>query len=167
MSSRGDCSTVSCVASFVDHEPSLAGNVTLLALFVVLVPIAFVFGLRYQTSVFSSIFILGTVFEVVGYVGRVLYATSPKADRVNLVPALVGTTLGPTIVSVALYRLLPPIVAIYGDTFQAWRPHWHNVVFYAFSAVVVILQVVGCALVFANVSSMVCAIHIAHTEPPY
>lgn len=155
MPTRGDCSAASCVASFVNHEPSLAGNVTLLALFVVLIPIAFIFGLRYQTSVFSSIFILGTVFEVVGYVGRVLYATSPKADRINLVPALVGTMMGPTIVSVALYRLLPPIVAVYGDAFQAWRPHWHNVVFHAFSAVAVVLQVVGCALVFANESSMV------------
>ncbi|KAK8069492.1 hypothetical protein PG994_006108 [Apiospora phragmitis] len=142
----GNCSTVvSCPETFL-HKPSLAGSVVLLAIFAILIPTAFALGVRYQTSVFATIIITGLALEVIGYIGRLLLAVDDASTKTDFILSLVGTILGPTIIALALFRLLPPIVATYGDGFQAWRPQWHNSVFYAFTAVCVVLQVVGAVM---------------------
>ncbi|KAK8084776.1 phospholipid-translocating ATPase [Apiospora hydei] len=154
----GNCSTaVGCSETFL-HKPSLTGSVVLLAIFAILIPIAFALGVRYQASVFATIIITGLALEVLGYIGRLLLAVDDASTKTDFILSLVGTILGPTIIALALFRLLPPIVATYGDGFQAWRPQWHNSVFYAFTAVCVVLQVVGA--VMATVPRDANAIHI-------
>ncbi|KAK7943036.1 phospholipid-translocating ATPase [Apiospora aurea] len=158
VATTGNCSTaVGCSETFL-HKPSLAGSVVLLAIFAILIPIAFALGVRYQTSVFATIIITGLALEVLGYIGRLLLAVNDASTKTDFILSLVGTILGPTIIALALFRLLPPIVATYGDGFQAWRPQWHNSVFYAFTAVCVVLQVAGA--VMATVPTNADAIHI-------
>jgi hypothetical protein len=143
MASTGDCSEGGCAYGFLQYEPSLAGNAVLLALFAVLVPVALALGVRYQSSVFSTTIITGLFLEIIGYVGRVLLATSNRGRRVNFILSHIGTILAPVFISLAVFRLMPPIVATYGEQFRAWRPKWHNIVFYIFALAAVALQVVG------------------------
>lgn len=142
----GNCSTaVGCSETFL-HKHSLAGSVVFLAIFAILIPVAFALGVCYQTSVFATIIITGLALEVLGYIGRILLAVDDASTQTDFILFLVGTILGPTIISLALFRLLPPIVATYGDGFQAWRSQWHNSVFYAFTAVCAVLQVAGAVM---------------------
>ncbi|KAK8014650.1 hypothetical protein PG990_007946 [Apiospora arundinis] len=143
----GNCSTaVGYSETFLHEKPSLAGSVVLLAVFAILIPIAFALGVRYQTSVFATTVITGLALELLGYIGRLLLAVDDASTKTDFILFLAGTILAPTIIALALFRLLPPIVATYGDTFQEWRPQWHNSVFYAFTAVCVVLQVSGAVL---------------------
>ncbi|KAK8017957.1 hypothetical protein PG991_007147 [Apiospora marii] len=154
----GNCSTAAGCSETLLHKPSLAGSAVFLAVFAILIPIAFALGVRYQTSVFATIIITGLALEVLGYIGRLLLAVDDASTHTDFILFLVGTILGPTIISLALFRLLPPIVATYGDGFRAWRPQWHNSVFYAFTAVSAVLQVAGA--VMATVPTNANAIHI-------
>lgn len=146
MASPGDCSRDGCSYGFLEYEPSLAGNAVLLAFFAVLFPIALLLGIRYKILVFTTIIITGILLEIVGYAGRVLLTRNDNTYKVDFVLSQLGTMIAPTIISLAVFRLLPPIVAVYGDQYRAWRPNWHNVVFYAFTTICVILQVVGSIL---------------------
>jgi hypothetical protein len=146
MASSGDCSRDSCSHGFLEYEPSLAANLTLLVLFAILVPLAFFLGIRYHSSIFSATIITGLFLEIIGYVGRVLLAQSDNGSRVDFALSQLGTILAPTAISLAIFRLMPPVVAAYGDQYQAWRPTWHNIVFYAFVTVCIVLQAVGSVL---------------------
>jgi hypothetical protein len=143
MASSGDCTSGTCSQDLLQYVPSLAGNVTLLALFAILIPLAFGLGIKYQSSVFSTTVITGLFLEIVGYVGRVLLARNDTGFKVDFILSYLGTILAPSFISLAIFRLMPPIVAVYGEAFQAWRPTWHNLVFYAFTAVCIVLEAAG------------------------
>lgn len=153
MASSGDCSEGGCAYGFLQYEPSLVGNAVLLALFAVLVPIAFALGIRYHSSIFSTTIITGLFLEIIGYAGRVLLATGDGGHRVDFALSHIGTILAPAFIALAVFRLMPPIVAAYGEQFRAWRPRWHNAVFYIFTAAVVALQVAGGVLSTVPASS--------------
>ncbi|KAI1850209.1 hypothetical protein JX265_002106 [Neoarthrinium moseri] len=143
MASSGDCSKDGCYYGYLQYEPSLAGNALLLALFAVLLPIACILCHRYHSSVFSTIVATGLCLEVIAYASRLLLATHEDGDKTEFVLSYIATILAPTIISLAIFRLMPPVVAAYGEQFRAWRPSWHNVVFYALTAICVVLQAVG------------------------
>lgn len=147
MASTGsDCSRDDCLHGFLSYQPSLAGNVALLALFTVLVPIAIVLGFRYHSLVFTTTVITGLLLEVIGYVGRVLLSQSDNGSRTDYALSQLGTILAPTVISLAIFRLMPPIVAAYGDQYRPWRPKWHNLVFYTFTTTCLVLQAAGAVL---------------------
>ncbi|KAI0170864.1 RTA1 like protein-domain-containing protein [Pestalotiopsis sp. NC0098] len=145
-STRSDCSRDDCLYGLLSYQPSLAGNVALLALFAVLVPIAVFLGVRYHSLVFTTTFITGILLEIIGYVGRVLLSQSDNGSRTDYVLSQLGTVLAPTVISLAIFRLMPPIVAAYGDQYRPWRPTWHNLVFYTFTATCLVLQAAGAVL---------------------
>ncbi|KAH6652669.1 RTA1 like protein-domain-containing protein [Truncatella angustata] len=145
MASSGDCDRNSCSYGFLQYEPSLAGNVVLLAFFAILIPIALFLGFRYQSLIFAVTITTGLSLEIIGYVGRLL-ARSNKNNKADFILFQLGTLLAPIFISLAVFRLMPPIVAAYGDRYRAWRPAWHNIVFYAFSAVCIVLQTIGSVL---------------------
>lgn len=131
-----------CPRVFLAHEPSLAGNAIFLVLFAALVPVAFGLGLKYRSPFFATAITTGLALEAVGYIGRVLLH-SDTADRNFFVLFLVGTVLGPTFVCVAVFLVMPRIVAIYGDNFRSWRPIWYRFLFYVVTTVVVMLELAG------------------------
>ncbi|ORY62990.1 RTA1 like protein-domain-containing protein [Pseudomassariella vexata] len=149
MAITAGCASGNCPRDIVHYvaqsDFSLAGNVALLALFGVLIPIVFILGITYRSSVFATTIITGLALEVMGYIGRVLLALNNR-DKNDFILSYVGTIIGPVFFCLAIFRLMPRIVAVYGDLFAAWRPAWHNVVFYAFTTVCLVLQAVGAIL---------------------
>ncbi|KAF7514780.1 hypothetical protein G7054_g15008 [Neopestalotiopsis clavispora] len=142
----GECSRDDCLYAILQYSHSLAGNAALLALFAVLLPASCVLGARYHSTVFSTTIFSGLLLEVIGYVGRILLALSRNQTRADYALSQLGTVLAPTVISLAAFRLMPPIVAAYGEQYRPWRPTWHNVVFYAFTIICLVLQAVGAVL---------------------
>ncbi|ETS74634.1 hypothetical protein PFICI_13118 [Pestalotiopsis fici W106-1] len=151
-STGGDCSRNDCLYTILQYSPSLVGNAVLLALFAILIPISCLLGFRYHSIVFSTTIVTGLLLEIIGYIGRVLLSLRDNGTRADYALSQLGTVLAPTTISLAIFRLMPPIVAAYGEQYRPWRPTWHNVVFYAFIIICIILQAVGAILstVFDN-----------------
>ncbi|KAI0892126.1 RTA1-domain-containing protein [Annulohypoxylon nitens] len=127
---------------FLTYEPSLAGNAVFLALFALLIPITFALGIKYKNPIFSTNVITGLALEVVGYVGRILLYNSQN-DRCDFILFLIGTVTGPTFICAAMFLIVPLIVAVYGEEFRSWRPTWYSYLFYALSAISLVLELVG------------------------
>ncbi|OTA84688.1 hypothetical protein M434DRAFT_62361, partial [Hypoxylon sp. CO27-5] len=124
------------------YKPSLAGNVVFLALFAVLIPFTLALGIKYKSSIFATAVATGLALEVVGYVGRVLLNNNP-IDSSDFVLFLIGTILGPTLICGAVFLIMPKVVAVYGEEYRSWRPAWYSFLFYALTALSLILELAG------------------------
>ncbi|KAJ9156608.1 Sphingoid long-chain base transporter RSB1 [Pleurostoma richardsiae] len=147
MASTGDCSPSTCPVDngFLSSPPSMAGNTLMMAAFAVLVPIALWVGIAFRTPLYASSFILGLLFEVMGYAGRVVLRTD-LASKSYFVLFLVGTIMGPTFITGAIYVVLPHILTLYGsDVSVVSRPIYLAVVFLAFDVFTLAFQAVGAA----------------------
>jgi hypothetical protein len=73
------CSPQTCDIKygFVQYYPTLAGNVTYLAIFIVLLVIQVGFGVRYRIWGFLVGVFGGLVLEILGYIGRVMLHNNP------------------------------------------------------------------------------------------
>lgn len=139
---------------FLRSPPAAAGSLVLLAAFGVLVPLNLYTGARYRTALFSATLALGILLEVMGYVGRFLLA-SDVADRRYFVLFLLGTVTGPTIVSAAIYLVLPHIVGLYGKSVRfPWRPVYIGVGFLALDVFTLAFQAVGGAFAANGLSKV-------------
>ncbi|RYO79279.1 hypothetical protein DL766_002090 [Monosporascus sp. MC13-8B] len=127
---------------FPTYTPSLGGNVALLALFAVLIPIALVMGIRYNSIVFSAALATGLALEAMGYIGRILLRNGPSS-RSSFALFFLGTVMGPNFISGAIFHVMPRIIAVYGPEFRAWRPSWYLPVFYGLTAVSLLLEIAG------------------------
>ena len=143
----GDCTADTCPVQngFFWVAPSLAGSVVMMAAFGVLVPINFFLGVRYKTPWYSATVIAGLVFEIMGYVGRLLQRND-LADRTSFVLFLLGTVMAPTFISAAIYAVLPHIMVIYGRNVSVrLRPAFIGSVFIAFDIFALAFQGAGSA----------------------
>lgn len=142
MANSADCTSSHCSQVFLTYGPSLAGGAIFLSLFAVLIPVTLALGIRYKSSIFATTIATGLALEVVGYIGRVLLHNSPT-DRTSFILFLLGTVMGPTLISGAMFLVMPRIVAIYGEEYRSWRPVWYLFLFYAFTVVSLVLELAG------------------------
>ncbi|KAI8624853.1 hypothetical protein F5Y19DRAFT_284533 [Xylariaceae sp. FL1651] len=145
MVSSTTCAFADCSRIFLTHPPILAGNAILLAFFAILIPIALAQGIKYKSSGFATAVTTGLALEVVGYIGRLLLHGNPNS-RNDFIVFLVGTTLGPTCISGAMFLVMPRIVAVYGEEYHSWRSAWYLFLFSALVAVSLTLELVGSLL---------------------
>lgn len=142
MESYTGCNTNSCPEAIYHHEPSVAGNAALLALFALLIPSNFILGIKYQSSAFATTVITGLALEVMGYIGRLLLVQYHQ-DKNALTVAQVGTILGPSFFCLAIFRLMPRIVAVFDDSSSVWTPSWHNATLFALAVLWILCQLIG------------------------
>ncbi|KAI0110860.1 RTA1 like protein-domain-containing protein [Nemania sp. FL0031] len=136
------CDSIDCPGVFFYQPPTLAGNVVLLALFAILVPLALAVGIRYKGLCFAGGVSVGLTLEVVGYVGRLLLRND-VSSRVGFVVFLAGTTLGPTCICGAMFSIVPRIVTIYGEEYRSWRPVWYFILFSVLTVLSFSLELAG------------------------
>jgi hypothetical protein len=155
MGNSGDCTaTATCPVpnGFLTTPPSLAGSVIFLAGFALLIPINFFVGMRYNTRLYSATIITGLAFEVMGYVGRVLL-NSNVASVSNFVVYMLGTIMGPTFITSAIYQILPHIIVLYGKEFTlVSQPAYFRVFFFAFDLFTLAFQAAGVGFAVTGVS---------------
>ncbi|KAI3393711.1 hypothetical protein diail_3806 [Diaporthe ilicicola] len=145
-SSAGDCTLATCPveAGWVPTPPPIGGTAFMLAAFAILVPINLWIGARYETTVYSLSLSAGLLLEVVGYAGKLLLRND-LASKSYFVLSLLGTAMGPTLITTAIYTILPHIVALYGsDLSITLEPVWMSAFFFALGGFTLAFQAVGC-----------------------
>lgn len=146
-SGAGNCASAICPVDegWLSTPPPIVGTAFMLAAFATLIPINLWIGVRNGTTVFSLSMSLGLLLEVVGFSGRLLLRND-LASKSFFFLSLLGTAVGPTLISAAVYTILPHVLALYGsDLSTPLEPIWLNYLFLAFDGFTVAFQVVGCA----------------------
>lgn len=145
-SGAADCTLATCPVEegWLSSPAPIEGIAFMLAAFATLVPINLWIGARSGTTVYSLSMSLGLLLEVVGYSGRLLLRKN-LASKSFFVMSLLGTAVGPTLISAAIYTILPHILALYGsDLSTPIEPVWLGYFFLALDGFTVAYQVVGC-----------------------
>lgn len=118
LASMGDCMIriFPVGDGFFSSPPSVVGSAVFLAAFAILIPINWWAGMHWNTPIYSLTIVAGLVFEVIGYIGRILLNLD-TASVVGFVLYMLGTIMGPTFITSAVYQILPHIVVLYGKEF--------------------------------------------------
>lgn len=128
------------------YNPNLGGNAFLLAVYAALIPIVLYFGFRYRTRVFAVTLSSGLLFELLGFIGRVLLHGS-RGNEGYFFLAHFGTVLGPTLISTSMFLILPHLFSVYGENAYPFRPRTVSFIFYGFAALTFLLELIGVVLV--------------------
>ncbi|KAM5352195.1 hypothetical protein ACJ41O_004918 [Fusarium nematophilum] len=99
---------------------------------------------------FSAALTIGLLMGVLGFIGRILLHSS-RDNQGYFFLSLFGTVLGPSFVSVAIFIVLPHVLGIYGEPICPFRPLVAGLIFWALSAVTMILELIG--VIFATYES--------------
>lgn len=144
---EGDCTSTTCPVGqgWLSAPPSLEGAALILAVFAILVPINLWTGARCRTTTYSLTLIVGLFLEVVGYVGRLLLRSN-LASKSYFVLFMLGTTMGPTFITAAIYMVLPHVMAVYGsDLSIIAEPIWLSYFFLGWDIFTLAFQAIGSA----------------------
>lgn len=142
-----DCTPATCpiTAGFLSEPPSLVGSAVILAAFATLALANMWIGVGRNTATYSLVLVAGLVLEVVGYSGRLLLR-SDAASRTYFTLFLLGTIAGPTLITAAIFTILPHILAIYGSDVNIMpKPIWATYIFLSFDIFSLFFQVLGSA----------------------
>lgn len=155
-SSAGDCTPGTCPVEegFLSEPPSLAGAAIILVAFSILVPVNLWVGARCKTTAYTLTLVTGLLVEVMGYAGRLLLR-SDLASKTYFVLFLFGTVVGPTLITAAIFTILPHILAVYGvDLSITPKPVWLNYFFVFFEAFTLFFQALGSVFAVEGYSSL-------------
>jgi hypothetical protein len=131
---------------FFSSLPSLIVSAIFLAGFATLLPINSWSGMHYNTTTYSLTVVVGLVFEVIGYAGRIVL-TLDVTSIAGAVIYMLGTIMGPTFITSAVYQILPHIVVLYGKEFTlVSRPAYFALLFLVFDVCTIVLQSAGVAV---------------------
>ncbi|UNI15679.1 hypothetical protein JDV02_002190 [Purpureocillium takamizusanense] len=139
----GECG-ISCPVDggYLSYSPSIAGNAILLALFCLLVPITLYMGYLFRTPYFSAVLATGLAFDVVGFAGRVLLH-GDRASQTYFTLSLLGTVLGPTLMTAAVFIILPHVLVVYGTHLSPCSPAIAEAGLCGLTCVALVIELVG------------------------
>lgn len=155
-SSAGHCTPGTCPVEkgFLSEPPSLVGAAVILVAFAILVPINLWMGARSKTTAYTLTLVAGLLAEVMGYVGQLLLR-SDLASKTYFILFLLGTVVGPTLITAAIFTVLPHILAVYGaDVSITLDPVWLNYFFLFFDAFTLFFEVLGSVFAAEGYSSL-------------
>lgn len=161
--SAADCTSATCPVEegFFSALPPLEGAAFMLAAFSALIPINLWIGAKCKTTTYTLFLVAGLLLEVMGYVGMLLLR-SDLANKTYFVLLLLGTTLGPTFMTAAIYTILPHILGLYGsDVSIVPEPIWLTYFFISFDAFTAAFQAVGSAFTVGGFSKT----EVSHMRP--
>ncbi|KAK4119484.1 RTA1-domain-containing protein [Parathielavia appendiculata] len=115
---------------FYHYDPSLAANIVFIVLFAI-VAIGHVWLLVHKRVWYFIPFVIGCIFEAVGYVGRAISAT--ETPKWTLKPYIIQTLLillGPALLAASIYMILARLIRLLGaEKYALIRPNWMTKVF--------------------------------------
>lgn len=166
--SAGNCTPATCPVEygFLSEQPSLEGTVIILAAFSALIPINLWIGVKGKTLTYSSMMVTGLLVEIMGYVGRLLLR-SDLTSKTYFLLFLLGTIIGPTFITAAVYTILPHVLGLYGsDVSIVPEIAWVNYFFLFCDSFTLIFQAMGSAYAVegfnkTQVSYMYSTIHLS------
>jgi hypothetical protein len=141
------CTIVSCPVpgGFYSHPPLLEPSYFFLASFSLLILINLYTAICHKTLLYSIPLVIGFMFEVLGYTGRILLR-SDVTSTTSFSLSMLGTIIGPTFMTSSVYTLLSYFTLLYGKPFAlVAQPLYVAIFFIAFSGFTVIFQAIGIA----------------------
>ncbi|KAI5776573.1 RTA1 like protein-domain-containing protein, partial [Geopyxis carbonaria] len=128
--------------SIFSYRPSLALNAILLVLFALSFLAHTTQGIRWKTWGFTTAMLLGTLAEILGYIGRVLAWNNPfRKDPFML--QIVCLTFAPAFLAAGIYLCLSRVVTIFGAGISRLRPKSYTYIFVGCDFVSLVLQSAG------------------------
>lgn len=131
-------------ASVYGYQPSLGANFFFLAWFAILGVAQFVLGLRYKTWTYWIAMTLACLFQVIGYIGRVMLHN--VWNQLGFKIQIVFLIVGPAFNAAALYLVLKHIALGFGSKYSRIPPRWYTYIFITGDIVSLVLQAAGGAL---------------------
>ncbi|KAJ9142405.1 Rta1 domain-containing protein [Pleurostoma richardsiae] len=109
---------------FYHYNPSLAAAAVFIVLFS-LAACGHTFQLLRSRTLYFIPFLIGCVFEAVGYVGRAISATqSPNWTTIPYIIQSLLLLLGPTLLAASIYMVLSRLITLLqADSYSLIRPH--------------------------------------------
>lgn len=141
------CTLTTCDLTLaqVDYLPSLPGNALFAAIFGICFVAQFLLGVKYRTWGFMAATTLGTLTEIIGYIGRIMMHNNPFSKNDFLI-YLVTLTIAPAFLSAAIYLCLARIVVVYGEERSRFRPRTYTIMFCSCDFLALLLQAAGGAI---------------------
>ena len=91
--------------SVYQYRPSLAANITFIVLYGLAMGVHIALGIRWRQWFYMSFMMLGCIFEIIGYIGRIILYNNPF-NFGGFMIQIVFITSGPVFYTAAIYVTL-------------------------------------------------------------
>ncbi|KAF2496717.1 sphingoid long-chain base transporter RSB1, partial [Lophium mytilinum] len=125
--------------SGLSYPPNVAASIISLYIFALSVPAHVFLGWKHKTWTFMAAMLLGSSFEVTGYLGRALLHSNPY-KLITFLIQIVTLTQGPSFYSAGIYLCLSRLVVVYGVTLSRVKSITYTRVFIFFDLICLCLQ---------------------------
>ncbi|KAL8937646.1 MAG: hypothetical protein Q9211_003580 [Gyalolechia sp. 1 TL-2023] len=129
-------------ATIYGYRPNLGANIFLLVIFAVFGVIQMVQGLRWRTWTFMIAMALGSLTEVIGYIGRILLNDNPWSG-IGFNMQITCLIVAPAFYSAAIYLTLKHLALALGSQYSLLQPKWYTWIFIGCDLLSLILQGAG------------------------
>jgi hypothetical protein len=149
----GNCTEVTATcpvqASTIGYYPTLSANAPPAIIFFIALLIQLVIGIRRRTWSYLVAVGIGSLFEAVGYVGRVLLHKNPYSSG-GFKLQIICLTIAPAFIAAGLYLNLKHMVIVFGPHLSLLKPALYTYIFIGCDIFSIALQSVGAGLAAAG-----------------
>ncbi|CAG9946285.1 unnamed protein product [Clonostachys rosea f. rosea IK726] len=132
-------------ASLLQYRPSLPASITFISVFGLSLLVHTAQGIRSKSWGFMSCMISGCIFEVVGYIGRIIINDNPF-DFGGFLIQIICITVAPVFFCSAIYVLLSQVINLLDRSISRCDPRLFYWIFIPCDIVSLVLQATGGAL---------------------
>ncbi|KAJ6441088.1 RTA-like protein [Purpureocillium lavendulum] len=142
-----NCTLADCPIewSVYQYRPSLAANITFLALFAIAGLVHIYLGIKWRSWGFMSFMIFGCLVEMIGYVGRIILYNNPFSFGGFMIQ-IVFITTGPVFYTAAIYITLSKTIVHLAPHLSRFKPKLFYWIFIPADLVCLVLQAAGGAM---------------------
>ncbi|KAL4727744.1 hypothetical protein ACLX1H_004432 [Fusarium chlamydosporum] len=131
--------------SVYQYRPSLAANITFIVLYALAMGTHIALGIRWRQWFYMTFMILGCLFEIIGYIGRIILHNNPF-NFGGFMIQIVFITTGPVFYTAAIYVTLSKTIKHFAPEVSRFRPDLVWWIFIPADVICLALQGTGGAL---------------------
>ncbi|KAF5656640.1 parasitic phase-specific PSP-1 [Fusarium heterosporum] len=124
------------------YYPNLGGNVFFLLFFLFLFVVQVYLGMRCKTWSYTAALATGTLFEALGYIGRLMLHRNPWSSGGFIIQMLL-LIVGPCFIAAAIYLTLKHFITYCGPQYSLLKPNYYPWIFVGCDAGSIIIQAIG------------------------
>ncbi|EME84187.1 uncharacterized protein MYCFIDRAFT_135704 [Pseudocercospora fijiensis CIRAD86] len=129
-------------ATTYGYYPNIAGNSVLLSIFALCTISQLILGIRFRIIAFSTVVLLASLAECIGYGGRLMMHDNPWSDA-GFKIQVVCLILAPSFLAAGIYLTLKHIVLALGPEKSRLQPKFYTWIFITCDAISIVMQAIG------------------------
>lgn len=129
-------------ATTYGYAPNIGASIFFSAWFGILCLLALVLGIRSKTWTYTAALFMGSVLEMVGYIGRVLMSQNVWNQSAFQLQ-IVGLVLAPSFLAASVYLTLKHLVLYFGPEHSFLKPRLYPWLFVGCDIGSIVLQAIG------------------------